>query len=68
MDAPTPEQPEPASPSPERRDEGGLPLDREPALDDVRGGANHGRIAVGCAAAVALLIAVFWILRAYVLD
>jgi hypothetical protein len=69
MDAPPPEPNEPpAPPPPDRRDEGGLPLDREPTLDDVRGGANHGRIAVGCAAVVVLLVAAFWILRLYVMH
>jgi hypothetical protein len=71
MDAPTPEQNEQNEPTasspPERRDEGGLPLDREPTIDDVRGGANHGLYAMGCAAVVVILVAAFWILRAYVL-
>jgi hypothetical protein len=61
------EQNEPTASPPERRDEGGIPIDREPTLDDVRGGANHGRVAMGCAAVVVLLVAAFWILRAYVL-
>jgi hypothetical protein len=52
------------SPSPtERRDEDGIPLDREPTLDDVRGGANHFKIAVGCTAVVAVVLVSFWILR-----
>ena len=36
--------------TPERRDEDGLPLDRAPTIDDVRGGANHFKFAVGCSA------------------
>ena len=47
----------------ERRDEDGIPLDREPTLDDVRGGANHFKAAVGCSAVVVLLIVAFWVLR-----
>ncbi len=50
-------------PAPERRDEDGLPLDREPTIDDVRGGANHFRFAIGCSAVVVALIAAFWVLR-----
>ena len=35
--------------APERFDEDGLPLDRPPTLDDVRGNAGSGRtIAIGC--------------------
>lgn len=55
-------------PAPERRDVEGLPLDREPTLDDVRGGDHFGRrLAVGCASAVILVVAVFWALRMFVL-
>ncbi len=54
---------EPAPPTPVRRDAEGIPLDREPTLDDVRGGANHFRFAVGCSAVVVLLVAAFWVLR-----
>jgi len=52
-----------SSPAPDRRDAEGFPLDREPTLDDVRGGANHFRFAVGCSAVVALLVVAFWVLR-----
>jgi hypothetical protein len=56
-----------AGSKPERRDEDGLPLDRAPTLDDVRGTEGSGRtIAVGCAILVALAVAAFWILRALV--
>jgi hypothetical protein len=51
-----------ADPSPQR-DADGLPLDREPTLDDVRGGANHFKGAVGCSAVVVVLVAAFWLLR-----
>jgi hypothetical protein len=37
--------------------------DREPTLDDVRGGENHYKLAVGCSAAVGLLIVAFFVLR-----
>ena len=47
----------------DRRDAEGIPLDREPTLDDVRGGANHFRFAVGCTAVVVLLVVAFWVLR-----
>jgi hypothetical protein len=57
--APTDTAPAPA----ERRDQDGLPLDREPTIDDVRGRENHFKLAVGCSAAVALLIVAFWVLR-----
>jgi hypothetical protein len=53
----------PSGPDPDRRDAEGIPLDREPTLDDVRGGANHFRFAVGCSAVVVLLVAAFWVLR-----
>ena len=57
-------QTSPATPTaPERRDEAGVPLDREPTIDDVRGGENHFKLAVGCSAVVALLIIAFWVLR-----
>jgi hypothetical protein len=53
----------------ERRDEEGLPIDRAPTMDDVRGSEGSGRtIAIGCSAIVLGLILVFWLLRAYVLG
>jgi hypothetical protein len=54
--------PEPPT-APERRDDAGVPLDREPTIDDVRGGENHFKLAVGCSAVVVLLIVAFWVLR-----
>jgi hypothetical protein len=57
----TEDQPHPDPP--ERRDAEGLPIDREPTLDDVRGGANHFKIAVGCSVAVVLVVLAFGVLR-----
>ncbi|MEP7125162.1 MAG: hypothetical protein ABJE95_29800 [Byssovorax sp.] len=49
----------------ERVDAEGLPLDRPPTLDDVRGTEGGGRmIAVGCTVLVVLAALGFWILRA----
>jgi hypothetical protein len=53
----------------ERVDEEGLPLDREPTIDDVRGGSGSGRtIAIGCSVLVVLTLAVFWLIRAGLLG
>lgn len=53
----------------ERVDEDGLPLDRKPTLDDVRGDAGSGRvIAVGCTLLVAIVLAAFWLIRAGLLG
>jgi hypothetical protein len=52
-----------------RLDADGLPLDRAPTLDDVRGNAGSGRtIAIGCFVLVAAAILVFWIIRAGLLG
>ena len=69
MEEPSPPvAPPPSTKAPERLDEEGLPIDREPTLDDVRGDGHFGRsTAVGCSLAVVLVIAVFWVLRAFVL-
>jgi hypothetical protein len=49
----------------ERVDEEGLPIDRAPTLDDVRGAEGGGRmIAIGCTALVVLAVLGFWVLRA----
>jgi len=49
----------------ERVDAEGLPIDRPPTLDDVRGTEGGGRmIAVGCTVLVVLAVLGFWILRA----
>jgi hypothetical protein len=58
-----PENTEATPTAPDRRDEAGLPVDREPTIDDVRGGENHFKLAVGCSAVVALLIVAFFVLR-----
>jgi hypothetical protein len=65
MEEPTadPNEPEADPPAPERRDAEGIPLDRAPTIDDVRGGAEHFKIAVGCSTVVVLLVAAFWLLR-----
>lgn len=49
----------------ERVDEEGLPIDRAPTLDDVRGAEGSGRtIAIGCTVLVVLAVLGFWVLRA----
>jgi hypothetical protein len=60
-EAPGGEQPPPP------RDKDGLPLDREPTLDDVRGGGSGRTTAVSCSVVVLLLIVAFWVLRTVVL-
>jgi hypothetical protein len=53
---------------PDRRDEDGLPLDREPTIDDVRGNdGQHRALALGCTALVVAAIAAFWLVRVLVL-
>jgi hypothetical protein len=54
--------------SEERRDEDGLPLDRKPTLDDVRGEGSGRTIAVGCSVLVALALVLFWVVRAGLLH
>jgi len=62
-----PDAPEPAKA--ERVDEEGLPLDREPTLDDVRGSEGSGRsIAVSCTVLVVLALVAFWLIRAGLLG
>lgn len=57
--------PAPAPTATERVDEEGLPLDRAPTLDDVRGAEGSGRtIAIGCTVLVVLAVLGFWVLRA----
>ena len=58
-----------AAAAPERRDEEGLPLDRKPTLDDVRGTEGSGRAtAVGCTVLVLIAVAAFWVLRIAVMG
>lgn len=53
----------------ERLDADGLPLDREPTIDDVRSQTGlHGRIGVGCVMVIVLLVAGFWLLRAGIIG
>lgn len=48
-----------------RVDEDGLPLDREPTIDDVRSTSGlHGRYAMGCTIFIVILILAFWFIRA----
>jgi hypothetical protein len=74
-----PEDPSPDSPdatvTPDGTDEPGgavdqlgIPMNREPTLDDVRGdGVQHRRLALGCTLLVALLLVGFYVLRVVVL-
>jgi hypothetical protein len=56
-------------PPKERLDEDGLPLDRAPTLDDVRGSTGSGRaVAIGCTVIVAALVLVFWLVRGGLLQ
>ena len=53
----------------ERVDEEGLPIDRAPTLDDVRGAEGSGRtIAIGCTVLVVLAVLGFWVLRAAIMQ
>jgi hypothetical protein len=50
-------------------DQLGIPMSREPTLDDVRSDGNaHRRMALGCSAAVVLLLVGFWLVRALLLG
>lgn len=54
--------------APDERDTEGLPIHREPTLDDVRSdGRAHRMAAVGCTAVVLALVLAFWIVRAFVI-
>lgn len=45
-------------------DQLGIPMNREPTIDDVRGdGVAHRRLAVGCSVIVALFVILFWMIR-----
>jgi hypothetical protein len=49
-------------------DQLGIPMSREPTLDDVRGdGVQHRRLALGCTLLVTLLLVGFYVLRVVVL-
>ena len=64
----TKQEDEPKPTAPERLDEDGLPLDREPTLDDVRGNTGeHPAAPNRCSVLVVLMVLGFWILRAYLL-
>ncbi len=49
-------------------DQLGIPMDREPTIDDVRGdGDAHRRLAFGCTLVVTLFVIGFWLVRGYLL-
>ena len=49
-------------------DQLGIPMSREPTIDDVRGdGDAHRRLAVGCTLLVTALVVAFWLIRVVVL-
>ena len=49
-------------------DQLGIPMSREPTLDDVRSdGEDHRRLAVGCTVIVALLLVGFYLVRVLLL-
>ena len=67
-EAPVPAEAPPATADApkERLDDEGLPLDRPPTLDDVRGADGGGRIiAIGCTGLVILVVLGFWALRGF---
>jgi hypothetical protein len=46
----------------------GIPMSREPTIDDVRSdGEQHRRLAFGCTALVTLFVVAFWLVRGYLL-
>jgi hypothetical protein len=46
----------------------GIPMSREPTIDDVRSdGVDHRRFAVGCSMAVSLALVLFWLIRGVLL-
>lgn len=50
-------------------DQLGIPMSREPTIDDVRGdGEAHRRFALGCSVLVVALVAIFWVVRVVVLG
>jgi hypothetical protein len=50
--------------APEPLDQLGIPMSREPVLDDVRSdGVDHRRLAIGCSLLVSVLLIAFWLVR-----
>jgi len=50
-------------------DQLGIPMSREPTIDDVRGdGVEHRRLAMGCSLLVTVLVAAFWVVRVMLLG
>ena len=53
----------------EPTDQLGIPMSREPTINDVRSdGVAHRRLAIGCSIGVTLLLVVFWLVRAVWLE
>lgn len=49
-------------------DQLGIPMTREPTIDDVRSdGEQHRRLALGCSVLVTLFVVAFWLVRGYLL-
>ncbi len=60
--------PESGADRPSPRDQLGIPMNREPTIDDVRGdGEEHRRLALGCSVVVTLFVIGFWLVRGYLL-
>ena len=52
----------------EPTDQLGIPMSREPTIDDVRSdGVDHRRLAVGCSVVVGLALVAFWLVRVVLL-
>jgi hypothetical protein len=61
-------EPAEAESTADRRDDDGLPLDRDPTIDDVRGNdGSHRALAIGCSVVVLAAVLGFWLLRVVVL-
>ncbi len=53
----------------EPRDQLGIPMRREPTLDDVRSdGEQHRQLAFGCTVLVSLAVVLFWLVRGMMLS
>lgn len=49
-------------------DQLGIPMSREPTIDDVRSdGEAHRKLALGCSVLVTLFVVGFWLVRGYLL-
>lgn len=55
--------------SEEPLDQLGIPMRREPTIDDVRSdGRDHRNMALGCSVAVSLAVVLFWLVRVWMLG